>query len=82
MQFDLPPTHEAAMFLKTWLELRMKAWHAWGWTPTELESALKGQMGVFKADFSQWSKFDIYPFEYFEKYFQENMKRCPKDENR
>lgn len=79
MQFDIEPTHEDAMFLKTWLELRMKAWNAWAWTPTELESALKGQMGVFKADFSQWSKFNIYPFEDFEKYFQENMKHRPKD---
>ena len=40
VQFDLPPTHEAAMFLKTWLTLWMQATDGWKMTPTSLQLAL------------------------------------------
>lgn len=40
LQFDLPPTHEAAMFLKTWLTLWMQAADGWKMTSTSLQLAL------------------------------------------
>ena len=40
VQFDLPPTHEAAMFLKTWLTLWMQAADGWKMTSTSLQFAL------------------------------------------
>lgn len=40
LQFDLPPTHEAAMFLKTWLTLWMQATDGWKMKPISLHLAL------------------------------------------
>ncbi len=34
MQFDFPPTHEAAMFLKTWLTIWLQTFDGWSMTPT------------------------------------------------
>lgn len=41
LQFDLPPTHEAAMFLKTVLQIEMKKWDGWYKSITDCEKHLK-----------------------------------------
>ena len=82
MQFDLPPTHEAAMFLKTWLTLRMDMLDGWNMLPTELEAAIDNEREVFVSDFKTWQESGIFPCEGFEELYEKNMKRKPKDENR
>lgn len=82
MQFDLPPTHEAAMFLKTWLTLRMNVLNGWNMPPTELEAAIDNEREVFVSDFKTWQESGIFPCEGFEELYEKNMKRKPKDENR
>ena len=56
MQFDIPPTHEAAMFLKTWLTIRMNTLNGWDMLPTELQSAIGNEMAVFESDYKSWSE--------------------------
>ena len=41
VQFSLPPAHEDAMFLKTWLHRWMNASNGWQMSPTQLETAIK-----------------------------------------
>lgn len=40
VQFDLPPTHEEAMFLKTWLTMWMQSADGWEMTSVSLQHAL------------------------------------------
>lgn len=79
MQFDLPPTHEAAMFLKTWLTLRMDMLDGWNMLPTELEAAIDNEREVFVSDFKTWQDDGTFPCDGFNELFEENMKRKPKD---
>ena len=79
MQFDLPPTHEAAMFLKTWLTLRMDVLNGWDMLPTELEAAIGNESDVFASDFKTWQDDGIFPCDGFKELFEENMKHKPKD---
>ena len=79
MQFDLPPTHEAAMFIKTWLTIRMNTVNGWEMLPTELQSAIGNEMAVFESDYKLWSENGEEPCEGFRTMYEENMKRRPKD---
>jgi DNA (cytosine-5)-methyltransferase 1 len=82
MQFDLPPTHEAAMFLKTLLHMEMKYWgEYWSKSVTECKKHMK-RLSVtrmyeeFKKD-SGWM--DKIHYGFYEE-FKENMER-KKDAN-
>nr|DAK82421.1 MAG TPA: Cytosine specific methyltransferase [Caudoviricetes sp.] len=81
VQFDLPPTHEAAMFLKTLLHMEMKYWgEYWSKSVTECEKHIR-RLSVtrmyeeFKKD-SGWM--DKIHYGFYEE-FKENMER-KKDE--
>lgn len=80
LQFDLPPTHEAAMFLKTWLQNLINTINGWDMELDELAESIEGLRLVFD---SYWKSFCIYhtfPFEGFEELYKENMER-KKDAN-
>ncbi len=81
MQFDLPPTHEAAMFLKTWLTLWMQAADGWKMTSTSLQLALYSAKQKMKLSYSVFTDKGVAALgEEFERLFKENMER-KKDEN-
>lgn len=80
MQFDLPPTHKAAMFLKTWLTLRMIALNGWKMEMDELKNCIENEREVLNSDFASFSEYHTFPCEGFEELFKENMER-KKDEN-
>lgn len=75
VQFDLPPTHEAAMFLKTWLMLRMDALNGWERELDELNYCIENERDVFNSDFASFSEYHTFPCDGFEDLFNENMKR-------
>lgn len=82
LRFDLPPTHEAAMFLKTLLHIEMKYWgEYWSKSVTECKKHMK-RLSVtrmyeeFKKD-SGWM--DKIHYGFYEE-FKENMER-KKDAN-
>lgn len=75
VQFDLPPTHEAAMFLKTWLMLRMDALNGWERELDELNYCIENERDVFNSDFASFSEYHTFPCDGFEELFNENMKR-------
>ena len=79
VQFDLPPTHEAAMFLKTWLTLRMNALNGWERELDELRDCIENERDVFNSDFASFNECHTFPCEGFEELFKENMER-KKDE--
>lgn len=75
VQFDLPPTHEAAMFLKTWLMLRMDALNGWERELDELNYCIENERDVFNSDFASFSEYHTFPCDGFEELFNENIKR-------
>lgn len=75
MQFDLPSTHEAAMFLKTWLTLRMNALNGWERELDELNYCIENERDVLNSEFGCFSKYREFPCEGFEELFNENMER-------
>ena len=75
LQFDLPPTHEAAMFLKTWLTLRMNALNGWERELDELKNCIENERDVLNSDFASFSEYHTFPCEGFEELFKENMER-------
>ena len=81
MQFDLPPTHEAAMFLKTWLTLWMQAADGWKMTSTSLQLALYSAKQKMELSYSVFTEKGVAALgEEFERLFKENMER-KKDAN-
>ncbi len=81
VQFDLPPTHEAAMFLKTWLMLWMQAADGWEITPTNLQLDLDSAKQKMELSYSVFMDKGVEALgEEFERLFKENMER-KKDEN-
>ena len=80
MQFDLPPTHEAAMFLKTllqvWMEKQNDGWSKGiEWNEKELNfqrSSVKTLYEEFKKDHHYM---DCHIWYGFEELFKENMER-------
>ncbi len=81
--FDAKPTHEDAMFLKTWLQYFMERNNGWDMKPTELEDLINGkgmEKGKFLFDYALWSKDSTMPTRFgngFEERFRENMNHKP-----
>lgn len=80
LQFDLPPTNEAAMFLKTWLAIWLQTYDGWNMAPTQLEAELGNSMDAFNVSYAMFSEQGVAAFgEKFESLYNENMKRRPHD---
>lgn len=76
LQFDLPPTHEAAMFLKTWLTLWMYAADGWEITSTSLQLALYSAKQEMELSYSVFIEKGVQALgEKFASVFEENMER-------
>lgn len=75
LQFDLPPTHEAAMFLKTWLLNYINSINGWNMELDELADSIEGMRLVFDSDWKSFCNYHTFPFEGFEELFKENMER-------
>lgn len=76
VQFDLPPTHEAAMFLKTWLTLWMQAADGWNMTPISLQHALNSARQKMELSYSVFTDKGVAALgEEFARLFKENMER-------
>lgn len=75
VQFDLPPTHEAAMFLKTWLTLRMNTINGWERELDELRDCIENERDVLNSDFASFNECHTFPCDGFEELFKENMER-------
>nr|DAH48129.1 MAG TPA: Cytosine specific methyltransferase [Caudoviricetes sp.] len=81
LQFDLPPTHEAAMFLKTWLQNHINTINGWDMELDELVDSIEGMRLVFDSYWKSFCNYHTFPFEGFEELFKENMER-KKDEDK
>lgn len=76
LQFDLPPTHEAAMFLKTWLTLLMQAADGWKMTSTSLQLALYSAKQKMEQSYSVFMDKGVAALgDEFQRLFKENMER-------
>ena len=76
VQFDLPPTHEAAMFLKTWLTLWMQAADGWNMTPMGLQHALNSAKQKMELSYSVFTDKGVAALrDEFARLFKENMER-------
>lgn len=76
LQFDLPPTHEAAMFLKTWLTLWMQAADGWKMTSTSLQLALYSAKQKMELSYSVFMDKGVAALgDEFQRLFKENMER-------
>ena len=76
VQFDLPPTHEAAMFLKTWLTLWMQAAEGWEMASVSLWHALYSAKQKVELSYSVFTEKGVAALgEEFERLFMENMER-------
>ena len=73
-EFSIPPTHEDAMFLKTWLTPKVE--NAWQMSPTALQGYLDGLKQSFYDDHRIFAANGIAAFsEEFQRVFHENMNR-------
>lgn len=76
LQFDLPPTHEAAMFLKTWLTLWMQAADGWKMTSTSLQLAIYSAKQKMEQSYSVFMDKGVAALgDEFQRLFKENMER-------
>ena len=76
VQFDLPPTHEAAMFLKTWLTLSMQAADGWSKPPASIQLAIDLSKQKMELSYSLFTAKGVAVFgEEFARLFKENMER-------
>lgn len=76
LQFDLPPTHEAAMFLKTWLTIWIAGTEGWSKTPTELEEVINATKRKIALHFSLFNEKGASALgEEFASLYKENLKR-------
>ena len=76
VQFDLPSTHEAAMFLKTWLTLWMQAADGWNMTPASLQHALNSARQKMEPSYSVFTDKGVAALcDEFQRLFKENMER-------
>lgn len=77
VQFDLPPTHEAAMFLKTYLQIEMERMGLWGKDFKACEKHLQSlpvtEMYEQLQQLPKWM--DIHYWYGFTDLFKENMER-------
>ena len=83
LQFDLPPTHEAAMFLKTVLQIFMERHDGWEkdieWNEKEINYHCPAIARLYKNFKENPKKLDVEYWRGFYKMFKENMER-KKDE--
>ena len=81
VQFDLPPTHEAAMFLKTWLQIFMERHDGWNkdiaWNERELNCYRRAVVNLYELFKENPKKLDVEYWRGFYKLFKENMERRP-----
>lgn len=79
VQFDLPPTHEAAMFLKTWIQMYMERHNCWSESIEFVENELNCQRNLMPIHYEEFQKdhhyMDRYYWPGFYKVFKENMER-------
>ena len=79
MQFDLPPTHEAAMFLKTWIQIFMEHHDGWDESIAWVERELNYQRPAVTRLYGEFQKdhryVDLLLRNGFEELFKENMER-------
>ncbi len=76
--FDIPPTHEDAMFLKTWLTPKVGT--AWGMSPTALQSFVDELKTSFYEAHKKFAYAGASVFGgEFEKAYKENLTRKPKN---
>lgn len=80
VQFDLPPTHEAAMFLKTLLQVWMEKLHdGWSESVEWVEKELNNQRLAVTRLYEEFQKdhryMDCHHWYGFEELFKENMER-------
>lgn len=76
LQFDLPPTHEAARFLKTWLTLWMQAADGWKMTSTSLQLALYSAKQKMELSYFVFTDKGVAALgDEFQRLFKENMER-------
>ena len=79
VQFDLPPTHEAAMFLKTWLQMFMERHNGWDESVEWVEKELNYQHLAVTRLYEEFQKdhryMDCHQWYGFEELFKENMDR-------
>lgn len=79
MQFDLPPTHEAAMFLKTVLQIFMERHDGWDrgieWNEKELNYHRPAIAHLYEKFKENPKKMDVEYWRGFYKMFKENMER-------
>lgn len=74
LQFDLPPTHGAAMFLKTWLTLWMQATDGWKMKPISLHLALYSAKQKMELSYSVFTDKGVAALrDEFQRLFKENM---------
>lgn len=79
LQFDLPPTHEAAMFLKTWIQIFMESHNGWDESIEWVERELNYQRPAVIRLYGEFQKnhryVDLLLRNGFEELFNENMER-------
>ena len=79
VQFDLPPTHEAAMFLKTWIQLYMERHNCWSESIEFVENELNCQRTLMPIHYEEFQEdhhyMDCYYWPGFYELFKENMER-------
>ncbi len=79
LQFDLPPTHEAAMFLKTVLQIFMERHDGWDksieWNERELNYHRPAIAHLYEKFKENPKKMDVEYWRGFYKMFKENMER-------
>lgn len=75
MQFDLPPTHESAMFLKTFLQILIDTVNGWDMEPDELLSCIENGRCALDSDWKSFCDYHTFPCEGFAELFKENMER-------
>lgn len=76
LQFNLPPTHEAAMFLKTWLTLWMQAADGWKMASVSLWHALYSAKQKMELSYSVFTEKGVAALGgEFERLFKENIER-------
>lgn len=76
MPFDLPPRHEDAMFLKTWMQRHLERTNGWEMKPTELEKSINMAKDAFFLDYEKWKVkgLECFPKDFCD-LFRENMER-------
>lgn len=74
VDFDISPSRESAMFLKTWWQLCLEALKAWKNTVT-LKEIIEQHKSAFYAVYERWNTYSEFPSDKFKREFDVNMKR-------